>query len=160
MSSIARGTIAAAACIAALGALGADKPCTKADAGAAEKSIDKVNNWEQLKRAYDDYHHCDSVQSVADIYTDAILRLAVDWKRVQVFADTMKDPQYRAFVYAHIKSPAAKDDREAVYSRAKASCPRGLDDFCSGLADVANPESDKAAPAAKQEMMQPIGTPK
>ena len=160
MKSVARGTIAAVACIAALGAVGADKPCTKADAASAEKAIDKVNTWEQLKRAYDDYRQCDSIQSVADIYTDAILRLTVDWKRVQIFADTMKDPAYRTFVYAHIKSPAAKDDREAVYSRAKSSCPRGLDEFCSGLADVANPESDKPVQPAKQELMQPMTAPK
>ena len=157
MNSVARGTIAFVACIAALGAIGADKPCTKAEAAAAEKAIDKVNNWEQLKRAYDDYHHCDSQPSVADIYTDAILRLTVDWKRVQVFADTMKDPQYREFVYKHIKSPAAKDDRESVYSRAKSSCPRGLDDFCSGLAEASNPDSDKPA---KEELMKPIAAPK
>ena len=157
MRGVARESIAAVACIAALGAIAADRPCGKAEAATAEKAIDKVNTWEQLKRAYDDYRHCDSVQSVADMYTDAILRLTVDWKRVQVFAETMKDPEYRNFVYAHIKSPAAKDDRESVYSRAKTSCPRGLDDFCAGLADVSNPEAGKPV---KQELMTPIPAPK
>jgi hypothetical protein len=158
MKSVARGTIAAAACIAALAAVGADKPCTKADAATAEKMIDRTMNWQQLHKAWQDYRQCDSEKSVDDMYTDAILRLAVDWKDVNAFADSMKDPQYRDFVYAHLKSPpAAKEDREAVFSRAKASCPRGLDDFCSGLADATNPENDKPA---KQELMKPMAAPK
>jgi len=153
---LARATIAVAALAAAFGAFAADK-CSKADAATAEKAIDRTMNWQQLHKAWQDYRQCDAEQSVADMYTDAILRLAVEWKNVNSFADTMKDPQYRDFVYSHLKSPAAKDDREAVYSRAKASCPRGLDDFCSGLADAANPASDKPA---KQELMKPMAAPK
>ncbi len=152
-----RVTIAAAACLAAWAAGPAAAACGKAEATTASKAIDRVVNWPQLYKAWQDYKQCDSEQSVADLYTDAILRLTVEWKNVPQFADSMKDSQYRNFVYAHLKS-SAKDDRESVYSRAKASCPRGLDEFCAGIADATSPANDK--PAAEQPMLKPIPTPK
>lgn len=152
--SLARMAIAAAVCSAAWAAGPAAAACSKAEASTAEKAIDRVVNWQQLHKAWQDYKQCDSEQSVADIYTDAILRLTVEWKNVPAFADSMKDAQYRAFVYAHLQSPAAKDDREAVYSRAKASCPKGLGDFCAGLADATMPA--QAPPPAKEELLAPM----
>ncbi|MGE5096540.1 MAG: hypothetical protein ACM3SO_15485 [Betaproteobacteria bacterium] len=129
-----------AACFMLAGALGAnaqDKPCTKADAAAAEKAIERVVMWTQLEKAWHDYRHCDS-GAVGDLYTDALLRLLVDWKKPEALAEAVaKDPQYKAFVIAHIRSPVAKDDREAIYSRAKADCPGNLAAFCSEIADAA-----------------------
>ena len=141
--------------VAALGVAAAqaqDKPCSKADSAAAEKAIDRVVEWGQLQKAYVDYRHCDT-GNVADLYTDALLRLAVEWKNVNAFASAMeKDEKFRAFVYEHLKSPAAKDDQEAVYSRAKANCPKGLDSFCAQLAEAVKPAE---APKA----MEPIRAP-
>jgi hypothetical protein len=128
--------LAALAFTAAAGA--ADKPCTKADAANAAKSIDRVMTWPQLQKAWQDYRQCDSGE-VGDTYTDALLRLAVDWKDVKLFADAMKDPGFKEFVFTHLASPAAKDDRPAVYSRAKASCPGGLDTFCAEIAEATKP---------------------
>ena len=119
-------------------AVAADKPCTKADSANAQKSIDRVMTWPQLQKAWQDYRQCDS-GDVGDTYTDALLRLAVDWKDVNQFADAMKDPAFKQFVFAHLASPAAKDDRQAVYSRAKANCPSGLDAFCTELAEATKP---------------------
>ena len=114
----------------------ADKPCAKADATSAEKAIDRANTWPQLQKAWQDYRHCDAVSAVADLYTDAILRLAVDWKNVDAFAACMKEPQFKQFVLAHLKSPAAKDDLDSIYSRATMSCPKGQEEFCTELASV------------------------
>ena len=47
----------------------------------------------------------------------------------------------------HLTSPAAKDDRESVYSRAKQSCPPIQDEFCKELMAVVRP-AGAAAPAA------------
>jgi hypothetical protein len=117
----------------------ADKACTKADATAAGKAIERVNDWNQLYKSWQDYRHCDT-GDVADVYTDTLLRLAVEWKGVESLAAAMqKDAQYGQWVYARLKSPAAKDDREAVYSRARASCPKGMDSFCAELADSVKP---------------------
>lgn len=121
----------------ALGANAQDKPCTKADAAAAEKAIDRVVMWTQLEKAWQDYRHCDS-GPIADQYTDALLRLLVDWKKPEVLAEAIgRDPQYKAFVVAHIQSPVAKDDRESIYSRATADCPRNLSAFCNDIAEAA-----------------------
>ena len=127
------------ACIAVGAAQAADKPCTKADAANAEKAIERVLNWPQLQKAWQDYRHCDT-GTVADGYTDALMRMTVDWKGIDSLAASMqKDPQYKEFVYAHIKSPAAKDDHEMVYSRVRTGCPKGLDEFCAELADAVKP---------------------
>ena len=113
-----------------------DKPCTKADSEKAEKAIDRVVTWPQLQKAWLDYAHCDTGE-VAEGYTDALLRLLVPWKDVEVLAAGMKtDAKFRDFVYKHLKSPAAKDDRPTVYARAKTACPKGQDEFCAGLVEV------------------------
>jgi hypothetical protein len=142
----------ALACVAIAGALAAnaeDKPCTKADAAAAQKAIERVVMWDQLQKAWQDYRQCDA-GALDELYTDALLRLLVDWKRPELLAATMdKDPQYRAFIVRHIQSPAAKEDRESVYSRAKTSCPANLAAFCKEIAEAARPAAEAAKPIAE-----------
>jgi hypothetical protein len=127
------------AAIAMLGcgfAQAADKACTRPDIANAQRSIDKVMSWSQLRKAWDAYKHCDT-GDVGDQFTDALLRMVVEWKNVdELAAATEKDADYKAFVIAHLKSPAAKDDRPTVYSRAKRDCPKKLDAFCAEVADA------------------------
>jgi hypothetical protein len=119
--------------------------CDKAQSAAAAKAIDRVLNWEQLHKAYRDYTACDTGAN-ADAFTDALLRLAVDWKNPQSLASAMKsDAAFHDFVITHLQSDRSKDDREDVYSRAKASCPAGLEPFCAEIAAVVKPA--RAAPA-------------
>lgn len=125
----------------------ADKPCTPADKAKADKGIDSVVNWAQMQKAYADFAHCDTGE-IADLYTDALLRLIVEWKNVDAFsAAIQKDPQFKEFIYAHLKSPAAKDDRSAIYSRTSQGCPKGLEAFCAELGAVVNPSSAPSAPS-------------
>ena len=128
----------------------ADKPCSAAESAAAEKAIDRVVSWGQLHKAYTDYKHCDK-DSVGDVYTDALLRLAVEWKNVEAFAGAMKDAGFKEFVTVHLKSPAAKDDVEAIYSRTKSNCPKGMDAFCAELGQVVREERAKPI-----ELMKPM----
>lgn len=124
----------------------ADKQCSPAEASRAQKAVDNVMTWGQLNKAWKDWRQCDTGE-VADTYTDAMLRLLVDWKNVDAFADNMKDPEYKSFVEAHLKSPAAKDDLAAIRSRAKMSCPKGQDALCKDLATIAgDAASSSAAP--------------
>src|SRR5690348_4641095 len=44
----------------AFAAHGQDKACSKADAAAAEKAIDRVVTWPQMQKAWQDYRHCDT----------------------------------------------------------------------------------------------------
>lgn len=121
----------------AVAAMAQDKPCTKSDQTAAEKAIDRVVTWGQLEKVYQDYRQCDS-GAVADLYTDALMRLLVEWKKPEMLALAVdKDPQYKAFVVSHIQSPAAKDDRESIYSRATGDCPGNLSAFCKDIAEAA-----------------------
>ena len=128
-----------------------DKPCTAADAKNAAKNVDLVMTWAQLQKSVRDYGHCDT-GSVAEVFTDSLMRLAVEWKNIDAFAGAMKDDRFRAFVATHVMSEAAKDDRAAVYSRATLSCPKGQDEVCAVLAGIIKPkEAPPPAPAAPKE---------
>ncbi|HUR59994.1 MAG TPA: hypothetical protein VM029_19890, partial [Opitutaceae bacterium] len=107
-------------------------------------------HWDQLYKTWQDYKHCDK-GAVAEVFTDALLRCLVDWKQMERLAQPMEsNAEYRAFVIRHLSSPAAKDDVNAVYSRAKMSCPKGLDKFCTDIATTAKPFAglDMSLPAS------------
>lgn len=123
----------------------ADKACTRPDIANAQRAIDAVVTWPQLRKAWADYRQCDSGE-IADMYTDALLRVAVSWKNPeQLAADAEKDPGYKTFVFEHLKSPAAKDDLPSIKSRAASMCPKGHDAFCTELSESLKPVG--AAPA-------------
>jgi hypothetical protein len=128
------------ACAVAIGTPAhAQKACSKADAAAAEKALERVVSWQALRKTYADYKHCDT-EKVEDQFTDALMRLLVGWKNIDaVAADYGKDADYKAWITKHLMSEAAKDDREDVYSLAKKNCPKGQEAFCSGLADTVRP---------------------
>jgi len=136
------------AALAAVPAL-AQKECSKADASTAEKSIDRVTSYPGLYKAWKDYGHCDK-PPVDETFTDAILRLMVQWKDVDTLAqDVQRDAEYKAFLYKHLRSPAAKEDRESLVSRAKSSCPITQGPFCAELLEVVKggaPKDDMLAP--------------
>lgn len=142
--------IAGTILLAALGAVlpaAAQKECGKAESTAAEKATGLIVNYGQLSKAYKDYRHCDS-GAVEENFTDAILRLLVEWKNVDTIAgDLQSDPEYRKFIHKHI-GPAAKEDRDSIYSRAKNSCPPIQDQFCKELMGVVRPAADPSGLAA------------
>ena len=122
--------------LAAPATLAQDRACSKADAANGEKTIDRVSNWAQLQKAFKDFQHCDSVPAVADLYSETVVRLIVDWKNVDVFASEMQSAPFKAFVIEHLKRPIAKEDLDSVYSRVKASCPAKHEAFCAELAEI------------------------
>ena len=131
--------LALAALLLALPAQAQDKPCSAAEMSAAEKAADRIVNWGQLYQAWQTYRHCDK-GVVEENFTDALLRLLVDWKQVDLLARPMEENKdFRAFVHKHLNSPAAKGDVDSVYSRAKLSCPKGLEKFCTDIATTAKP---------------------
>jgi len=140
----------ACAALAAAPAL-AQKDCSKADSAAAEKAVDKVVNPRGLYKAFKDYGHCDK-PPVEDVFTDAVLRLMVEWKDVDTLAtDAQRDAEYKQFLFKHVKSPAAKDDRESIYSRAKSNCPMTQGAFCAEVLEVA-----KGGGAKKEDLLAPL----
>ena len=145
MKKIASLTIACAA-------LAAAPALAQKDCGPAEKAVDKVVNYPGLYKAFKEYGHCDK-GPVEDVFTDAILRLMVEWKDVDtVAADVQRDAEYKKFIHRHLQSPAAKEDRDSVYSRAKSSCPMTQGPFCAELIEVVKPQ------AKKDDLLAPLPT--
>jgi hypothetical protein len=115
----------------------AQKNCSQADSAAAEKALDRVVNWDLMYKAWKEYQHCDGGLT-EDLFTDAFMRLAVEWKHVDVFAEKYQaDAQFKAFVKKQMTSLSAREDVKSLYSRAKQSCPPKLDAFCAEIADAA-----------------------
>ena len=139
--------LAALVACAAIGAAYAQKTCSPADMQKAQKAVDMVVTWQQLNKAWKDWRHCDTGE-VAETYTDALLRLLVEWKSIDALADSMKDTDYRAFVQAHLKT-ATKEDIASVRSRATQSCPKGQDAVCKQIADdIEGPKPVDLSPMA------------
>jgi hypothetical protein len=124
-----------------------EKACSPAESSAAEKAADRIVNWDQLYKTWQQYRHCDK-GPVQEVFTEALLRCIVEWKHVEGLSGPMeKDKDYRDFVYKHLSSPAAKADVESVYSRAKMNCPKGMDAFCSQIATAVKPFAGMEMPA-------------
>ena len=140
--------LAFAAAAMSLAAQAQDKACSKTDAVAAEKNVDMVVSWGQLQKAWRDYRHCDT-GPVSETFTDAVLRLAIEWKNVDALGEAMKDAQFKSFVMKHLKG-AAEPDRDAIYSRAKASCPANHAAMCAELAEVVKRQVKTEPPAPPQ----------
>ena len=130
----------------------AQKECSKSEAAAAEKAVDRVVNYPGLLKAWRDYGHC-SQGPVGELFTEAILRLMVEWKDVDTVAQDMgREPNYKKFVFGHLGN-AAKEDRQSIYSRAKASCPLTQGAFCAELIEVV-----KNQPAKADDLLAPLPT--
>jgi hypothetical protein len=113
------------------------KTCAPAESAAAEKAMDRVVNWDLMYKTWQEFGHCDTALT-EDVFTDALMRLAVEWKHVDQFARRYQgDPKFKTFVDRHVRSLTAKEDAKSLYSRAKQSCPPKLESFCAELAEVA-----------------------
>jgi hypothetical protein len=71
----------------------------------------------------------------------------VEWKNVDALGEGMKDPEYKSFIQAHLRSPAAKDDRGSIISRVSQSCPKGHGALCKDIEAGLLDEAPKPAPA-------------
>ena len=132
--------------------------CDKAQSARAEKEIDAVFNFTQLHKAWQDWKHCDS-GPVADLYTDAVFRLLVDWKGVEELAGTLRSsPEYRAWLLARVKA-GTEDDRGAIYSRAKTGCPSGQDALCTELIKASEGDMKPMPSLAPAPALAPLPAP-
>ena len=148
--------LAIACLVASFPAAAQDKACSKGDAAKAEKTVDNVTSFAQLHKAWQDWKHCDT-GTVAEVYTDAVFRLLVDWKGMDGLASTTNaSADYKKWVLARVKT-GSKEDRAAIFSRAKTSCPRGQDALCADLIAAATDESQKtSAPAPDTSTLAPL----
>ncbi len=131
------GVVLAVLAFAACGAQAQGKTCSPSESAAAEKAMDRVVNWDLMYKTWQEFGHCDTVLT-EDVFTDALMRLAVEWKNVDQFARRYQgDPKFKVFVDKHVRSLTAKEDAKSLYSRAKQSCPPKMEAFCAELAEVA-----------------------
>lgn len=134
----------------ATGAGAADKPCSKADAASAEKTIDRVLTWPAMQKAWKDYGHCDT-GAVADLYSEALLRLIVgNWPKIAELEPAFtNDLAFREWILNRLSGGALpKGDLDDVHDLTQNSCPKAQKRMCEALHEAAEKGQAKVAPAA------------
>jgi hypothetical protein len=154
--------IIASVLLASLPVAAQDKACSKADAAKAEKAVDMVTSFAQLQKAWQDWRHCDS-GTVAETFSESLFRLLVDWKGVETLASgAQSSPQYKQWVLERVKA-GSKEDRAALFSRAKTGCSSKLDAFCAELieasSDAPPPKAMAPVPASPAPALAPAPAP-
>jgi len=119
------------------------KPCTSADAAAAEEATDHAHkSWAILNAQYLKYARamdCDH-GSVAEGWDDVVVRiLANSWGDLPALARLVKaDPDFLPFVVRHVSATSATDDLERARANAEGRCPSGgNDELCRLIAEAA-----------------------
>lgn len=129
----------------------AQKPCSKADASAAEKAIDRVVSWGTMHKTWKDYGHCDSGQA-GELFTEALLRMIVgSWPKIAELEATFNnDVPYREWILARLASGGLpKGDLDDVHDLTQNNCPKSQKRLCDALHEAAEKGQGKGAPAPK-----------
>jgi hypothetical protein len=132
----------------AVPAIAADKPCSKADAAAAEKAIDRVVSWAAMHKAWKDYGHCDA-DNVAMVFSDALMRMLVgNWpKFAELEPAFTSDTAYRDWILDRVGGgKLSKGDVDDIHDLTQNSCPKGQKRVCDPLHAAAEKAQGKAAP--------------
>jgi hypothetical protein len=125
------------------------KPCTSADAQAAEEATGAAHkSWAILNAQYLKYvraKDCDDA-SIGEGWDDAVAQLlANSWGDLPALARLVKaDPDFLAFVLRHITATASDEDLERARANAEGRCPPGgYDELCRLIAEgVATARAD------------------
>lgn len=119
------------------------RPCTRADAMAAEDATDVAHkSWAILNTQYLKYARaadCDD-GAIAEGWSDAVARLLANaWDELPTLARLVKaDPEFLPFVVRHIDATADTDDLERVRANAERRCPPGgYEQLCRVIATAA-----------------------
>ena len=112
--------------------------CSHALAMKAEEATDHIKTWPQLYEFYQSYQVCDEgaiAEGVDDIVENFLQK---KWSSAASFSHTLNDdPAFVRFVVRHIDEDWDVEALRTVRSRAQKQCPRGLQSFCSAVADAA-----------------------
>lgn len=146
-----RSAVLVSLCLAFASPAIAQKPCSKADAAAAEKAIDRVVSWGTMHKTWKDYGHCDSGQA-AELFTEALLRMIVgSWPKIAELEPTFNnDVPYREWILARLGSGGLpKGDLDDVHDLTQNNCPKSQKRLCDALHEAAEKGQGKGAPAPK-----------
>jgi hypothetical protein len=113
--------------------------CTIEDSKRAFDAVDKLDDWEAVRRFYGTYLPCDD-GGVAEGVSDAITRLLGDkWTDFWRLRSTIKDgKQFQGFILKHIDATASDEALQAVSRNARQRCPKGDPALCKKIADAAS----------------------
>jgi hypothetical protein len=105
--------------------------CTVQDAQAAERSVDGIQNWQQLFDVFKLYHHCDQA-SIAEGFDDVVVHLLIrNWDSISVVSKLGKDsPGFTVFVLRHLTELASPEDLKVIQQNATSACRAGDHTIC------------------------------
>jgi hypothetical protein len=114
-----------------------ERCCTKADAIEAERSVSRLNNWEDIYKSFKRFRHCDD-GAIAEGYSDSIVHmLANRWNELKMLIKlTSSDKEFYSFVMRHIDATADRSAIEKVITNSK-HCSKSDKAVCSEISETA-----------------------
>ena len=101
----------------------ATSTCTVEDSKRAFDAVDKLGNWESVRRFYKTYVACDD-GGIAEGVSDAITKLLSDkwadfWRLTP-----MPDRRFQEFVLKHIDATVPVETLQSISQNARRRCPK------------------------------------
>ncbi|WP_312583581.1 hypothetical protein [Atlantibacter sp.] len=112
--------------------------CSKADADAAENTVDHLKTWSSVYDNYVRYQQCDE-GSISEGNSEAVIRLLVDhWNELPTFKALAKqNPAFEDWVLSHIDATLSVADLQKATDIAKTQCPSPDAELCAKISAAA-----------------------
>jgi hypothetical protein len=119
-------------------AVAQERSCTKTEAMEAERSVSRLNNWEDIYKSFKKFRHCDD-GAIAEGYSNSVVRmLARRWNRLEELIKLAStDKEFFAFVVRHIDATADKIELNMIIVNTSKDCPESATIMCSTIESAA-----------------------
>lgn len=109
--------------------------CTNMEAYAAETVTGYLDSWENVKKAYEQFRHCDD-GAIAEGFDEAISLLWENqWDKLpEMLKYTSENKGFKVFIYKRIWSETVPEERwQTILKKSQMECPKGGEEFCSEI---------------------------
>jgi hypothetical protein len=108
--------------------------CTVEDSKRAFDAVDKLDNWEAVRRFYKTYLPCDD-GGIAEGVSDAVTKLLANkwpgyWGLQTAAAAS---PKFQDFVLRHIDATVPIETLQSIRRNAQQRCPKGFSEACKKI---------------------------
>jgi hypothetical protein len=111
----------------------ASPTCTVADSKRAFEAVDKLDNWEAVRRFYNIYLPCDD-GGIAEGVSDAVTKLLADkWAGYWRLESSAASPKFDEFILKHIDATVPVEALQSISRNAQRRCPKGFSEACKKI---------------------------
>jgi hypothetical protein len=108
--------------------------CTVDDSKRAFDAVDKLDNWEAVRKFYKTFLACDD-GGIAEGVSDAVTKLLADkWAGYWRLRSSAASPKFDEFVLRHIDATVPIETLQSIRRNAQQRCPKGFSEACKKIA--------------------------